>query len=209
MNNINLKLYLVLDPILCGGIEGMVKTAMIAAENGVTVVQLRAESMDKRMWFDAAIALKRALADVNVPLIINNHIDVAQAVDADGVHVGQRDLPVESTRQIIGKNKILGLSVSNIDELRRADGAMIDYLGIGPVFPTTSKKNAAPALGLAQLKQLTSLKHCPAVAIGGIGHAQARDVLSCGVEGIAVVSAICGQPDVAAATRAFINALNV
>ena len=112
MNAIDLSLYLVLDPDLCGGPAGMVHTAIQAAKNGATVVQLRAPNWKKRQWLETATELKRVLESYRVPLIINDQVDVALAVDAEGVHVGQDDLPASEARRLIGPDKWLGLSVS-------------------------------------------------------------------------------------------------
>lgn len=193
---LDLSLYLVLDPRRCRTISGMVDTAVQAVENGVTIVQLRAEpDWKKRQWYEAAVALKKALAPYKTPLIVNDHIDVALAADADGVHIGQKDLPVEVVRRLIGPDKWLGLSVSNAEQLANVPADLVDYIGVGPVFPTTSKPDADPDLGIETLKQLMRTKPCPAVGIGGITLTTAADVIRTGVDGIAVVSAICGQPD--------------
>lgn len=206
---LDLSLYLVLDPDLCGGIDGMVNTVKIAVDNGVTVVQLRAEhEFDRLDWYRAALALKIVLQDTPVPLIINDHVDIALAVDADGVHVGQRDLPVDVARKLIGVDKFLGLSISNQQQLERVNWQYVDYLGIGPVFPTTTKQDAAPAIELAELAKLNNLKRCPAVAIGGINLQNLTPILEMGIEGIAVVSAICGQPDIARSTKQLAHKIN-
>ena len=147
MNPIDLSLYLVLDPDLCGGPEGMVRTARVAAENGVTVVQLRAPGWKKKQWLETARELKAVLAPLGVPLIINDQIDVALAVDADGVHIGQDDLPAVETRRLIGPDKILGVSVSDFTELAAVPVEGVDYIGIGPIFPTLTKLDAGAATG--------------------------------------------------------------
>ena len=197
----DLSLYLVLDPILCGGINGMVETTKIAVANGVTAVQLRSEhEFSGKNWYYAALALKEALSDTRVPLFINDHVDIALAIDADGVHIGQSDLPVDVTRKLIGNNKWLGFSVANRQQLDEVSWQLVDYIGIGPIYPTTTKQDAAPAMGMPQLTQLVKLKQCPAVAIGGININNATPVLQSGIEGIAVVSAICGQKNIQQAT---------
>jgi len=203
----DLSLYLVLDPDLCGGLEGMLATTKTAVESGVTVVQLRAPGWKKRQWLSAARELKALLVATPVPLIINDQVDIALAVDADGVHVGQDDLPVAEVRRLIGPGKWLGLSISSRAELEAADLTGVDYLGIGPVFPTGSKLDAAPACGLAELADLVKLGGLPTVAIGGIGLTNCGDVLRAGADGVAVVSAICGQHDPAAATQKLAQAI--
>lgn len=198
---LDLSLYLVLDPERCGGINGMVQTALEAVSGGVTMVQLRSTEMKKRQWYQAAMALKAALDPLQVPLIINDQIDVALAVDAAGVHVGQKDLPADVVRRLIGPDKLLGLSASNAAQIAMAPLDDVDYLGVGPVFPTNSKPDADPALGMLLLADLLWHKPCPVVAIGGITADTAADAIRCGADGIAVVSAICGQPEPATAAE--------
>ena len=199
---LDLSLYLVLDPDLCGGAVGMVKTARLAAQNGATVVQLRAPDWKKNQWLATAFELKRVLAPLGVPLIINDQVDVALAVDADGVHVGQDDLPPAVVRRLIGPDKWLGLSISNSPELAAVPSGLVDYLGIGPLYPTATKSDAAPATGLPAFAELVAATSLPVVAIGGIQLDNCRLPLQAGAQGVAVVSAICGQDDPAQRTRA-------
>ena len=200
MNTIDLSLYLVLDPDLCGGPAGMVHTAIQAAKNGATVVQLRAPNWKKRQWLATAFALKAALAPYGVPLIINDHIDVALAVDAEGVHVGQGDLPALETRRLIGPDRILGLSVGSAEEMATVPAAGVDYLGIGPVYPTGTKADAGAATGIPLFAELVAATALPVVAIGGIHRENCEPLFAAGTDGVAVVSAICGQGDPARAT---------
>ena len=199
LNPIDLSLYLVLDPDLCGGPEAMLRTARLAAENGATVVQLRAPGWKKKQWLETASDLKVVLAPHGVPLIINDHIDVALAIGAEGVHVGQDDLPVTETRRLIGPDKILGLSISNAAELA-ATPPGVDYLGIGPVYPTGTKLDAAEATGVKLFAELVAATCVPVVAIGGIHGGNCMPLFAAGAQGVAVISAICGQPDPARAT---------
>lgn len=203
--HIDLSLYLVLDPDLCGGSAGMIATAQQAAANGVTVVQLRAPNWKKRQWLETAIELKAVLAPLKVPLIINDHIDIALAVDADGVHVGQQDLPVAEARRLLGPNKIVGLSTNCLAQFNEAEAmyqaGVIDYVGVGPVYPTGTKKDASPVLASDEVNAMMKNRLLPAVAIGGIQLGKAANLIAQGLNGIAVVSAICGKPDVAAATQ--------
>ncbi len=191
---IDLSLYLVLDPTLCAE-KGMVATAVEAVQGGATVVQLRAPDWKKRAFYECALELKSALQPYGVPLIINDHIDVAIAVDADGVHIGQKDLPATIVRQMIGKDKILGLSVSNNQEAASADPTIMDYLGIGPIFNTNTKPDAAPAMGIGGFSQAVKQSPLPNVAIGSVKLEHIDELVRAGANGIAVVSAICGQPD--------------
>lgn len=199
-NPIDLSLYLVLDPDLCGGPHGMVDTAHIAARQGATVVQLRAPQWKKRQWLETALALKAVLDPLGVPLIINDHVDVALAADAAGVHVGQTDLPPAVVRRMIGPKKLLGLSVSHAAHLAASVLDGVDYLGVGPVFATTTKADASPVIGVSALAGLRRTMPLPVVAIGGIQAGACAGLITAGAQGIAVVSAICGQPDVARAT---------
>lgn len=193
MKTFDLSLYLVLDPDLCGGAEGMLRTTEEALEGGVTIVQLRAPTWKKRALAACARDLLEMLRPRGIPLIINDHADVAAAVGADGLHVGQDDLSSADARRIIGPDMILGLSAGNVDEVRGVAPALVDYLGIGPVWATATKKDAGAAVGLEGLASLSAASPLPVVAIGGIGASNAADVMRTGVDGIAVVSAICGQ----------------
>ena len=196
---IDLSLYLILDPDLCGGLSGMVNTARLAVENGATAVQLRAPGWKKRQWLEAARELKKVLAFSKVPLIINDQVDIALAVDADGVHVGQEDMPAVEARRLIGPNKVLGLSVSNATQLAvLPDG--VDYLGIGPVYPTGTKLDAAAVLGVGKFAELVAAAKMPVVAIGGIAEDNCSPLFASGACGVAVISAICGQSDPGLAT---------
>ena len=201
MKTLDLSLYLVLDPDLCGGAANMVHTARLAAENGATVVQLRAPNWKKRQWLETAAELKAVLAPLGVPLIINDQVDIALAIDADGVHVGQDDLPAAVVRRLIGPDKWLGLSVTNAQQLAAVPHGVVDHLGIGPVYPTGTKKDAAPVVGLPAFADLVAASRWPVVAIGGIQVGNCLSLLQAGATGVAVVSAICGQDDPALATR--------
>ncbi len=201
-NAFDLSLYLVLDPDLCGGVEGMIATAQAAAEHGVSIVQLRAPQWKKRQWLEAAKLLKAVLDVQNVPLIINDHVDIALAVDAAGVHVGQADMPVDVVRRLIGPSKLLGLSTSNVNHLKAVPVELVDYIGVGPVYRTATKRDTSPVIGLATFSQLMLEKPLPAVAIGGIKVGMVAPLIRAGANGVAVVSAICGQVDPAEATKA-------
>lgn len=161
MKTFDLSLYLVLDPDLCGGAEGMLCTTEEALEGGVTIVQLRAPTWKKRALAACARDLLEMLRPRGIPLIINDHADVAAAVGADGLHVGQDDLSSADARRIIGPDMILGLSAGNVDEVRGVDPALVDYLGIGPVWATATKKDAGAAVGLEGLASLSAPHRSP------------------------------------------------
>jgi thiamine-phosphate pyrophosphorylase len=201
VNAIDYTLYLVTDASeryphgLLAGVEA-------AVDGGASVVQYRATTGTRHYLYQTALALRDLLRQRHVPLIVNDQVDLALAIDADGVHVGQNDLPVEIVRRLIGPDKLLGLSITASGQLYTVPPKTVDYLGIGPVFPTISKDDAAPALGLEQLARLTARTSLPVVAIGGISLENAPAVFATGVAGLAVVSALSLVTDPAAAARA-------
>ncbi|MBW6392761.1 thiamine phosphate synthase [Billgrantia antri] len=201
--SLDLSLYLVTDPELCAR-QGLVETVVAAVRGGVTVVQLRDKHASDGEMIDQARRLKAALAGSGVPLIINDRLAVALESGADGLHIGQDDGDVAAARSALGEAAILGLSVQNHDQLARLDPARLDYLGFGPVFATTTKRNHATPLGFDGLAALVAASPLPAVAIGGLKAEHARQVHAAGAKGPAVVSAICGQPDPEVAARAFL-----
>ncbi|WP_027824568.1 thiamine phosphate synthase [Laribacter hongkongensis] len=200
MKMIDYSVYLVLDPDLCGGLDGMLRVTEAAMAGGAGVVQLRAPQWKKRQWLDAARALQPLCRQDGAVFVVNDQVDVALAVGADGVHVGQQDLPVAVVRELMGPQALIGLSVNHAGQLA-AVPPEADYLGLGPVFATSTKKDAAPVLGLAQLAGLAAATSLPTVGIGGIAPANAGAVFAAGVDGVAVVSAICTAADPAAVTR--------
>ena len=198
---IDLTLYLVLDPTLCAGENGMVQTAQIAAQSGATCVQLRAPNWCTDKLISCGNKLKRVLAPYGVPLIVNNDVKAAQMIQADGLHIGQSDMPAAQAREQLGPDAIIGLSITRRNKIGTLDPKLVDYAGVGPVYTTCTKKDAAPAMGPQELRYITEHLSVPVVAIGGIGVAQAPVMRQAGVQGIAVVSAICGQRDIALSTR--------
>lgn len=204
---IDLSVYLVLDPDLCGGAQGMIETTRAAVQNGATCVQLRAPQWKKRALVECGRALKTVMADFHVPLIVNDHADVCLAVDAEGLHIGQEDLSPLDARAIIGNEKILGLSVSNAQELSAVDIRLVDHLGIGPIFSTSTKPDASDALGLDGFAALALRKPCPVVAIGSVKVPIVGDLIHAGADGVAVVSAICGQANPGEATKELARAV--
>lgn len=199
---LDLSLYLVTDPELCAR-HGLVETVVAAVRGGVTVVQLRDKHASDDEMIAQARRLKAALAGSGVPLIINDRLTVALESGADGLHMGQDDGDVAAARAALGESAILGLSVQNHEQLSRLDPAALDYLGFGPVFATSTKRNHATPLGFDGLAALVAASPLPAVAIGGLKAEHAAAVRAAGAKGPAVVSAICGQSDAEAAARAF------
>lgn len=198
---IDLSLYLVTDTQMCAG-RGVVETVRAAVAGGVTAVQVRDPDASGSELFELVLRVRDVIAGSGVALLVNDRVDVAMATEADGVHLGQSDLPVEQARRLVGPEMLIGWSVSSQQELAAAQelpAATIDYLGIGPVFDTPTKPNAATATGLDGLRQLTAASTLPVVAIGGIHAHNAADIASTGVSGICVVSEICAADDPEAA----------
>ncbi|EGQ9456216.1 thiamine phosphate synthase [Vibrio parahaemolyticus] len=162
-----------------------------AVEGGVTMVQVREKHGDVRAFIERAQAVKTLLEGTGVPLIINDRVDVALAVDADGVHLGQSDMPAEIARQLIGPNKILGLSIETEDQLAEADSLPIDYIGLSAIFATPTKTNTKKYWGIEGLKVALNTTSLPIVAIGGINETNIPALSATGVHGLALVSAIC------------------
>ncbi len=190
-HNLDLSLYLILDPPMCGGFSQTIAVAEEVLASGVSVIQLRAPTLKKKAWYELALTLKPLCQAYKVPLIINDHVDIALAVDADGVHIGQEDMPVIMARQLLGNKKIIGLSVTNQNEALQANDLSVDYVGIGPVFATDTKKDAAAALGFDKAQQLIQVSQHPSVLIGGLKPEHIGAVKKSGAHGICVVSAIC------------------
>ncbi|HWJ75375.1 MAG TPA: thiamine phosphate synthase [Kaistia sp.] len=198
----DLSLYLVTDPGLAEP-RGVVETVRAAVAGGITLVQLRDPSAKGRAQVETATALLEILRPLGIPLIINDRVDVALAVGADGVHVGQSDIPAAMVREMIGPDRILGLSVSYAAELAAPDLAFVDYLGVGPIYATPTKINAAPPIGFDGLAALAAASPVPVVAIGGVKQEHVEPVLAAGAAGVAIVSAIMAADDPAAAAADF------
>ncbi len=172
-----------------------------ALRGGVTLVQLREKNCSSREFYETAQSVKSVTDRYGVPLIINDRLDIALAVDAAGLHIGQSDLPAAVARGLLGAGKILGVSASTEGEavLAQKDGA--DYLGVGAMFPTGTKKNTR-RVSLEELARIRSSVSIPIVAIGGINEENCAPFASLGVDGVAVVSAILAKPDIEGAARA-------
>lgn len=198
MKTFDLSLYLILDPDLCRAI-GMVETARLAVEGGVTMVQLRDKFADTPRMIETGRALKAGLAGTGVPLIVNDDVEAAMAIAADGVHVGQDDLEAARARSLIDNGMILGLSVETEALARRVDPGVVDYVGAGPVFSTSTKPDHKQPIGFDGLARLVAAAPVRTVAIGGLKAGHAEHVLAAGARGLAVVSAICGTADPKAA----------
>ncbi|VBB06971.1 thiamine phosphate synthase [Lucifera butyrica] len=192
-SGIDYSLYLVTDRQLLAG-KDLLATVEQAIRGGVTLVQLREKELCTREFYHWAQRLKTVTDTYGIPLIINDRADIALAVDADGLHVGQEDMPLSVARQILGTEKIIGVSVSSVEEALAAQAGGADYLGVGAIFATATKRDADSVSlpGLQRIKEQTRL---PVVAIGGIQAANVRRVMETGVDGAAVVSAVIAASD--------------
>ncbi|WP_407393932.1 thiamine phosphate synthase [Methanobrevibacter sp.] len=192
MKNIDLSLYLVTDK--SDDVEKFLNTIEEAIKGGVTVVQIREKTAETLDFYNLALKVKEITTKYNVPLIINDRVDVALAIDADGVHVGQSDIPCDVTRRLIGEDKILGVSAATIEEAQKAQKDGADYIGAGAVFPTATKDDA-PKITKKDLKEVVDSIDIPVVAIGGINHDNASELIDTGIAGLSVVSAIMSSDD--------------
>ncbi|MGY3571646.1 thiamine phosphate synthase [Vibrio paucivorans] len=196
------RLYLVTDDQQ--DLSTLVNVVKQAVAGGVTMVQVREKHGDVRAFIERALAVKAVLKGSGVPLIINDRVDVALGVDADGVHLGQSDMPAEMARSLIGPDKILGLSVENEQQLSEALKLNVDYLGLSAIFATPTKTNIKKEWGIEGLRAAVAQSQLPIVAIGGINSSNLDDIVATQVEGIALVSAICHADDPEYASRQLI-----
>ena len=192
---LDLSLYLVTDRELSLGRETL-NIVSAAIRGGVTCVQLREKNCSTREFIDEARAIKQLLEkqERSIPLIINDRVDVAMAIGADGVHLGQTDMGLTDARRLLGSAMIIGISAESVEDALRAERDGADYLGISPVFATPTKTDTAPPLGLEGVRAIRAAVSLPLVGIGGIHQENAADVLRAGTDGVAVVSAIVSAP---------------
>jgi thiamine-phosphate pyrophosphorylase len=196
-----LGLYLVTDRALARGrpLEDIVAAAL---RGGVTMVQLREKTCSTREFMELAERILPLTRARRIPLIINDRVDVALAVDADGVHLGQSDMPCAIACRLLGPDKIIGLSVESIEQAEAAQACDADYLGVSPIHTTPTKPELETGLGLEGLQRIRTIARQPLVAIGGMNAHTIPDALAAGADGVAVVSAICAADDPEAAARA-------
>ncbi|WP_027364896.1 thiamine phosphate synthase [Desulfotruncus alcoholivorax] len=188
------SLYLVTDRAVLGS-RDLCQAVEDALRGGVTLVQLREKETSSRDFYQIALALKDLTVKYQVPLIINDRLDIALAVDAGGIHIGQEDLPLQVARRILGPEKIIGYSVSNIEEAVYGEKYGADYLGAGPVYHTTTKVVTIQPLGAEGLRDIKKSVSIPVVGIGGINLDNVKEVKKSGADGVAIVSGILGSPD--------------
>lgn len=187
MKDIDLSLYLVTDN--SDDEERFLNTIEEAILGGVSIVQIREKTAETLDFYNLALKVKEITTKYNIPLIINDRVDVALAIDADGVHVGQSDMPCDVTRKLIGENKILGVSAATVSEAKKAEMDGADYIGVGAVFPTKTKKDAE-SVSKKELIEIVNSIDIPAVAIGGINLDNASQLKDTGIAGLSVVSVI-------------------
>lgn len=197
---IDYRLYLVTDETIPQ--DELLKKVELAIQGGVTTVQLREKSENGKVFYEKAVKLRELTKKYHIPLIINDRVDIALAVGADGVHVGQRDLPAVAIRKIIPSSMIVGVSVGNLEEAREAELNGANYVGVGAVFPTTSKADAK-VLPPGMLDNILETIQIPAVAIGGINLENVSMLSSKNIAGIAVVSGIMKANDPFEAAKAY------
>jgi len=199
-------LYIILDPTVCPA-RPLTEVLTAAAEAGVSLFQYRNKTASMKEAYVEALALRQAAAKAGVRFIVNDRCDLALAVDADGVHLGQEDLPLDLARKVMGQNKLIGISTHNPDRVREATAGKPDYLGFGPIFKPYSKQDHDPVVGLEGLRAMRSLTSLPVFAIGGIQIDQVGEVTRVGANGVAVISAIIKAPDISHAVKSFLAQL--
>jgi thiamine-phosphate pyrophosphorylase len=205
---VDLRVYYVTDTPLSSE-RGLVETAMAAVRGGATLVQLRDPLAKAGELVRMGRALKAALDSAGVPLIVNDRPDVAFAIGAAGVHIGQDDLPAETVRRLLGPDAIIGLSITDLSQMKRVPWGLIDHIGVGPVVSKGVKPDAAEPMGLKGLSACAMASRKPVVAIGGIGVENAADCILAGADGVAVVAAIAGASDPEAAARRLRSTVDV
>jgi len=195
--NFDYTLYLVTDRQLmsCDSLTEAVEQAILG---GCTMIQLREKELPSLEFYNQAVAVKQVTERYHIPLIINDRIDIAMAVQAAGVHIGQHDLPAATVRKVIGENMLLGVSASSIAEAIQAQQDGADYLGVGAMFPTGTKTDAE-SVSMEELQKIRTAVSLPIVVIGGINKGNAGRFKPMGIDGLAVVSAIIAQSDIKAA----------
>lgn len=198
----HLRLYLVTDPVLCAG-SALADQVRAAVAGGVTMVQVRDKDASTESLIAQTRAVLAALAGTGVPVIVNDDVEAAVVSGAQGAHIGQSDGDVARARALLGPDRILGLSCETADLVRVARGSGVDYLGLGPVFATATKADHKTPIGFDGLARMVAASDVPTVAIGGLNASHVAAVRTSGADGMAVVSAICGQADPDAAARAF------
>jgi len=200
------RLYAIVDPARAGARP----TALVATEllrAGVRLIQLRDKHASSRQLYATCLELKELLRDSGCRLIVNDRADVARATDADGVHLGQDDLPVEMARRVLTSDKWIGCSTHSLCQVIEADRSSADYIAFGPIFPTASKENPDPVVGLESLREARRVTRKPLVAIGGITLQNAPALLAVGADSVAVIGDLLNAPDIRTQAQEFLSIL--
>ncbi|HEY3289683.1 MAG TPA: thiamine phosphate synthase [Anaerolineae bacterium] len=199
--NIDYSLYVILDWRVTQG-RPLLEVAQAVVRGGATVLQLREKQMlTTRDYVRIATELRAWAREAHVPFIVNDRVDVALEVDADGVHLGPDDLSLKTARQILGPGRIIGVSAGTVDEARAAEQGGADYIGVGAVYATSSKADAGAPIGVDGFRVIAHAVRIPAVAIGGIRSEGTAALISAGAAGVAIISAITSAPDAEQAAR--------
>lgn len=199
-------LYIILDPSVCPhrSLADALKEAIVA---GARLFQYRNKSAPMKEAFAEALVLRKVALDAGVTFIVNDRCDLALAVDADGVHLGQEDLSLDLARKLMGPSKLVGLSTHNSNQVREANEGKPDYLGFGPIFKPGSKQDHDPLVGLDGLHAMRMLTSLPVFAIGGIQIDHVGEVMRAGANGVAIISAVLNAPDIGQAVKSFLAQL--
>jgi thiamine-phosphate pyrophosphorylase len=202
---VDLRLYALVDPEHAGG-RDLAELARLVAQGGATLVQLRDKRSETRLMVERAHAVKAVLAPFRIPLLINDRVDVALASGAAGVHVGQTDMAVEDARRLLGRDAVIGLSIKTVAQAEAAPIDLIDYVGVGGVFATSSKNNPNPPIGTDGLAHIAAVfrrraPEFPLCGIAGIDASNAAAAVAAGADGVAVISALSRKPDPRAAAQ--------
>jgi thiamine-phosphate pyrophosphorylase len=198
---VDYSLYLVTDGSLSLGRSNL-DVIRAAVAGGVTLVQFRGKDLNTRRYCEEGAAIRDFLSAAGIPLIINDLIDVALALEADGVHLGRDDMPIAIARKLLGPEKIVGVSVFTLEEAKAAEAEGADYLGLSPIFVTSTKPELTRAIGIEGIPPIREAVRIPLVGIGSMNRSTACDAVRAGLDGVAVISAIVAEPDVEAAARA-------
>jgi len=198
---VDYSLYLVTDRDLSLGRSNL-EVIQAAVRGGVTLVQLREKEATTKEFYQEGLKIRAYLKARDIPLIINDRIDMALALDAEGVHLGQEDMPIDAARKILGPQKIIGASVFTPEEAKIAEALGADYLGLSPIFVTETKPELTQHLGIKGIPLLKEAVKIPVVGIGSMSESNAYEAVKAGLDGVAVVSAICSREDPRAAAEA-------
>ena len=199
LNNKDLLLYAVTDRKWIGE-KTLLEQVEEAIKGGVTFVQIREKNLNYTLFLDEAIKMKTLCEQYNIPFVVNDNVDIAIKSNADGIHVGQEDMEASNVRELIGKDKILGVSVQTLEQAVEAEKKGADYLGVGAIFPTNSKDDAAE-VSIETLTSICKNVNIPVVAIGGINISNISQLKNTGIDGVALISAIFANKDIKSATK--------